>query len=150
MDKVRDRLDELVRFLTANPFELNLTEDGDIIKVTITVSPQDSGVLIGYHGEKIDALQMIVSLMVNQNALLYRPVEVDINGYREKRKQSIEDLAEKAALKAEESQREILLPPMPSHERRLIHMYLSERQTVSTYSEGQGISRRVVVRPEAE
>lgn len=115
--------------------------------VSVTVPETDSGVLIGYHGEKIDALQLIVNLILNQNAVVYTPAQVDINGYRQRRKLSLEDLANKAAGKAVDSGREILLPHLPSYERRIIHMYLQNRQDVTTYSEGEGDDRRLVVRP---
>ncbi len=110
----------------------------------------DSGALIGYHGEKIDALQLVVNLMWNQNAVVYSPVQVDINGYRARRRQTLEDLANKAAEKAVESGREILLPHLPSYERRIIHVYLESRPDVTTYSEGEGDERRLVVRPSTE
>jgi spoIIIJ-associated protein len=122
------------------------TLDGGLT-VAITVDETDSGILIGHHGEKIDALQLVINLILNQNSLVYTPVQVDINGYRERRKQSLEDLADKAATKAIESGREILLPHLPSYERRLIHLYLEAREDVTTYSEGEGEDRRLVVRP---
>lgn len=117
------------------------------VAVNIQVDEADSGALIGYHGEKIDALQLIINLMLNQHNLVYTPVQVDINGYRLRRKKSLEELADKAVTKAIESGREILLPHLPSYERRLIHMYLQAREDVTTYSEGEGEDRRLVVRP---
>jgi spoIIIJ-associated protein len=117
------------------------------LSVVITVDEVDSGILIGHHGEKIDALQLVINLILNQNNLVYTPVQVDINGYRQRRKQSLEDLANKAASKAIDSGREILLPHLPSYERRIIHMYLQGRPDVTTYSEGEGEDRRLVVRP---
>jgi spoIIIJ-associated protein len=117
------------------------------IAVTIHVDESDSGVLIGYHGEKIDSLQLVINLMFNQNNLVYTPVQVDINGYRDRRKKNLEELADKAAGKAIESGREILLPHLPSYERRIIHMYLQNSTDVTTYSEGENEDRRLVVRP---
>jgi spoIIIJ-associated protein len=91
----------------------------------------------------------VINLMFNQNNLVYTPVQVDINGYRDRRKKNLEELADKAAGKAIESGREILLPHLPSYERRIIHMYLQNRTDVTTYSEGENEDRRLVVRPTA-
>lgn len=137
----------LLEKLTFSQAEVSIEEIDGGLKVTIQTSEADSGMLIGYHGEKIDALQLIINLMLNQNSVVYTPVQVDVNGYRERRKRSLEDLADKAATKAIESGREILLPHLPSYERRIIHLYLQHRSDVTTYSEGEGEERRLVVRP---
>jgi spoIIIJ-associated protein len=85
--------------------------------------------------------------MYNNAHPVYVPVQLDINGYREKRLQALVAMAEKAAEQAVHSGREILLPALPSSERRLIHLHLQGHAEVTTYSEGVGRSRRLVVRP---
>jgi spoIIIJ-associated protein len=137
----------LLQHLTFDHAEVEYEETEESFRVTLTLPEAESGILIGYHGEKIDALQLLLGLMLNHDTVAYKPVELDVNGYRAKRRLSLEDLAEKAAQKALESGREILLPPLPSHERRLIHLYLSQNSAVTTYSEGEGQDRRLVVRP---
>ena len=138
---------QLLAQLTFTEAVVDIQEQADSLVVNITVDEKDSGVLIGYHGEKIDALQLVINLICNQNSVVYTPVQVDINGYRSRRKVALEDLADKAATKAVESGREILLPHLPSHERRIIHLYLENRTDVTTYSEGEADLRRLVVRP---
>lgn len=140
-------IQDLLTKLTFTSASVEILEVDGGIEVKIQVDEADSGVLIGYHGEKIDALQLVINLILNQNNLVYTPVQVDVNGYRDRRKKSLEDLADKATSKAIESGREILLPHLPSYERRIIHMYLQNRQDVTTYSEGEGEDRRLVVRP---
>lgn len=148
MDDIRiEKVKQLLQYMTFPSSEITAEEVDGHIKITITLPESDSGALIGYHGEKIDALQLIVNLMWNQNAVVYTPVQVDVNGYRDRRKKSLEDLADKAAQKAIESGREILLPHLPAYERRVIHVYLEKRTDVTTYSEGEGEDRRLVVRP---
>ena len=139
----------LLEALTLSHAEVNLTQNDGGILISIQLAETESGMLIGYHGEKIDALQLIVNLMLNQNQVAYIPVQVDVNGYRDRRKKTLEELADKAATKAIDSGREILLPHLPSYERRLIHVYLQDRTDVTTYSEGEGEDRRLVVRPTA-
>lgn len=142
-------LQQFMSLLTFSASEISLIDSAESTRVAITLPQEESGMLIGYHGETIDSLQLIISLMLNHGKSEYKPVEVDINGYRQGRQTAIEDLAEKAAEKALESGREIILPPLSSRERRLVHVYLSTRSDVNTYSEGEGSARRLVVRPVA-
>lgn len=148
MDDARlEKIQALLTKLTFTDAAVTLQESEDRPQILITLPETESGVLIGYHGEKIDALQLIVNLIWNQNAVVYSPIQVDVNGYRERRKKALEELANKAATKAIESGREILLPHLPSYERRTIHLFLESRTDVTTYSEGEGDDRRLVVRP---
>lgn len=141
----------LVETLIANlgfeSAEIALNHTDESIEITITLPEDESGMLIGYHGEKVDALQLIVSQMLNKNQAEYKPVQIDVNGYRQRRREALHELADKAAAKALESGREILLPPLPAGERRVIHMHLQDNPEVSTYSEGEDSGRRVVIRP---
>lgn len=141
------KIEQLLKLLTFNNAQIEVTEVDGQPSILITLPENESGALIGYHGEKIDALQLVINLIWNQNAVVYTPVQVDVNGYRARRRKSLEDLADKAATKAAESGREILLPHLPSYERRIIHLYLENRTDVTTYSEGEGEDRRLVVRP---
>ena len=119
--------------------------------IQITTPQEQSGVLIGFHGEKIDALKTILNLMINSDSEDFTPVQVNVNDYRERRQQSVEELADRAVEKALSSNREILLPPLPANERRLVHIHLKDRPDIETYSEGRGNQRRVIVSPsEAE
>ena len=145
-----EKIQQLLHQLTFENAVVEVVQQDGRDNITITLPETDSGVLIGYHGEKIDALQLIINLIWNQNALVYTPIQVDINGYRLRRKQTLEDLADKAAVKAIESGREILLPHLPSYERRIIHLYLESRSDVTTYSEGEADERRLVVRPNTQ
>jgi spoIIIJ-associated protein len=144
----QDTIQQLASLLTFPAASISIEDLEDAVKINLDVDPSESGVLIGYHGETVDALQLVVSLMVNRDAPEYKPVEVDVNGYRASREKNLQDLAAKAADNAVQSGREIILPPLSGRERRIIHLYLSTRTDVSTYSEGEGSSRRLVVRPQ--
>lgn len=127
------------------------TETGDAsLKVSLTLNPKDSGILIGRRGETIDALQLILTLIHNHQADSFTPVELDLNHYRSDRQTVLQEMADHAAENALHSGREIILPPLSSRERRLIHLHLHDRRDVSTYSEGEGPNRRLVIRPHLE
>lgn len=148
-----DALQTTKHLLTSLGFsdaQVEVSDQNDALNIVVTLSQQDSGVLIGYHGERIEALKLILSLMLNQGKSVFTPVSLDVNGYFERRAQSLYELADQAVEKASSSLQEILLPPLSGSERRLIHMYVAEKHPqVSTYSEGEGEARRLIIRPQA-
>ena len=114
----------------------------------IDLDGEDLGVLIGYHGETLSALQLILGLMVYRNLGGWVRVLVNVGDYREMREEKLTELAHRAADKVRFLQSPITLPPMSSFERRLVHTALSERgNEVVTESVGEGVERRVVVQP---
>lgn len=114
----------------------------------VDLDGEDLGVLIGYHGETLSALQLILGLMVYKNLGEWVRVLVNVGDYREMREQKLTELAHRAADKVRFLQAPITLPPMSSFERRLVHTALSERNNeVVTESVGGGSERRVVVKP---
>lgn len=150
MQSKKEIIKQLINALGFTDYQLDFSESDTEITVDLNLPQSDSGVLIGFRGEKISALQYLLSLMFNQDNIAYKPVIVDINSYYKKRQVELTTLADSAAEKAISSGREILLPPMSASDRRLIHIHLSESPDVDTYSEGEGASRRIVVRPKHE
>ena len=147
IDKLVTTVLENLTFPEAN---ISVTENKDQVGIIIEVDEEYSGMLIGYRGEKINALQLLFTLMINNESIAYRPLHLDINGYRERRHKSLFEMADSAAVNATESGREILLPPLPSYERRAIHLHLESNDKVKTYSEGEGDQRRLVIRPKSD
>jgi spoIIIJ-associated protein len=147
MKPVSDLVTQVFTHLTFPDAVVAISDSDGGLNLTVTVDETSSGILIGYRGEKINALQLLLTLMINNDAIAYQPVHIDINGYREKRHQSVREMADSAAQNAIDSGREILLPPLPSFERRIVHLHLSQNPQVETYSEGEGDDRRLVVRP---
>lgn len=127
--------------------EIAFEETEEVVKVVVSLPQSESGILIGHRGENIDSLQYLLNIMLNQDAIAFKPVNIDVNDYRKSRHDSLRDMANTAAEKALDSGREILMPPFSANERRIIHEHLADRQDITTYSEGEEPSRRVVVRP---
>ena len=113
----------------------------------LTISGADIGVLIGKRGQTLDSLQYLVNLVANRYSENYFKVYLDAEGYRERRKEALETLAERLSQKAVRTRREVKLEPMNAHERKIIHTALQNIETVSTYSEGKEPHRRIVVVP---
>ncbi len=111
----------------------------------IDFSGDDMGVLIGKRGQTLDSLQYLVSLVVNKESEEYIRVKVDTENYRQRRKDTLENLAKNIAFKVKRTKRSVSLEPMNPYERRIIHSALQNDRYVSTHSEGEEPFRRVIV-----
>ncbi len=116
-------------------------------RILIDVTAVDSGEIIGKRGSTLDALQTLASAVANTGRNKYIRVNVDCEGYRKKREETLTSLADKLAVKAIERDRKIRLEPMNPYERRVIHAALSDRDDVTTISEGKEPNRYVVIVP---
>jgi len=115
--------------------------------LNISVEGRDAGRLIGKHGQTLDAFQYLISLMVNKGSAPFINVTLDCENYRKKRKETLENLARNMAKKAKQQRRNVILEPMSSYERKIIHAALQSDKLVSTYSEGDEPYRNVVISP---
>lgn len=114
-------------------------------ELSIDLSGDDMGVLIGKRGQTLDSLQYLVSLVVNKDVDDYIRVKVDTENYRERRKETLENLAKNIAYKVKRTRRPVSLEPMNPYERRIIHSALQNDKYVTTHSEGEEPFRKVVV-----
>ena len=111
----------------------------------INLNGEDMGILIGKRGQTLDSLQYLVSLVVNKDSSDYIRVKVDTENYRQRRKETLENLAKNIAYKVKRTKRPVSLEPMNPYERRIIHSALQNDKYVTTHSEGDEPFRRVVV-----
>ena len=125
--------------------EVQVDEDEDAIMAR--VEGDDLGLLIGRHGQTIDALQLLAYRASFQGSGERKRVVVDAAGYRERRQEILSRQADSAAERALQSGNPVDLEPMTAQERRVVHNHLKERAGVETYSEGDEPDRRVVVAP---
>ena len=115
--------------------------------IHVQLETEDPGMLIGYHGDTLRSIQLILSTMVYRQTGEWVRVLVNVGDYRERRKESLERMAVSAAQRVKFSGESQLLPPMSSAERRMVHLALAEDEEVVTESEGEGNQRRVVIKP---
>ncbi len=111
----------------------------------VILEGENLGVLIGRRGETLDAIQQLTSYAVNRSASGRVRVQLDAEGYREKREQSLQHLARKVAGKVTKYRRSVTLEPMNAYERHVIHTALQDVPGVTTYSTGTEPNRRVIV-----
>lgn len=111
----------------------------------IDLNGDEMGILIGKRGQTLDSLQYLVSLVVNKNEEEYVRVKVDTENYRQRRKDTLENLARNISFKVRRNGKTVTLEPMNPYERRVIHSALQNDRYVETHSEGEEPFRRVVV-----
>ena len=113
--------------------------------ININLEGDNTGDLIGKRGQTLDALQYIVSIIVNKEKEDYYRVKLDTKDYRDRRQKTLENLAKNIATKVKKTKHKITLEPMNPYERRIIHSYLQSDKYVTTKSEGEEPNRKVVV-----
>lgn len=119
-------------------------DDGEII---LDVVGDDLGVLIGRHGRTLDSIQTLVSAITNRRLGFRYPVLVDIEGYRNRRREKLIEIARRSAERAARQGSPVDLRPMSSFERKVVHMYLRDNARVTTSSSGEEPFRHVVISP---
>jgi spoIIIJ-associated protein len=125
--------------------EVNVSEDEETIVGSI--EGEELGLLIGRHGQTIDAVQLLCFQAAHRGLPDRKRVIVDAAGYRERRREALEHRADRVTEEALSGDRPIELEPMSAAERRVIHEYLRDRPGIETYSEGDEPHRFVVVAP---
>ncbi len=116
--------------------------------VQVDVSGDDLGLLIGYHGETLEALQLLLGLMVNKEVgdEGWVPVNLDIGGWKAQRSQVLKTMVEKASSDIEGSGETSELPPMPASQRRMVHLILADFPNLTSESIGEEPNRKVIIK----
>jgi len=127
------------------PVDMEIQEKDQVLQVSL--QGPDLGVLIGRRGETLDALQYLVNLAINKNQEQKRKVILDVEGYRQRRVETLQKLAMRLADKAKQRGRSVVLEPMNSQERRIIHTALQGRDDIYTFSEGEEPFRKIIISP---
>jgi len=122
-------------------------EEGAVGPIAFDITGEDLGILIGRRGQTLASLQYIVRLILSHQVKDWLPVIIDVEGYKQRRYQSLQNLARRIAEQVQDEEAPFTLEPMPAYERRIIHITLAEHPSVTTYSIGQGESRKVVIAP---
>ncbi|WP_221567509.1 RNA-binding cell elongation regulator Jag/EloR [Alkalihalobacillus sp. TS-13] len=149
-----DPLEDAIQFLKKVASKMG-------VEVTVTVKEDEDGtilemesekiaILIGKRGQTLNALQYLTNLVANKSSDEFKRIILDAENYRERRKETLEKLAHRLASKALKINKKVSLEPMPSMERKVIHMTLKSNNKVQTSSEGSEPHRRVIISPTNE
>jgi spoIIIJ-associated protein len=118
---------------------------GEDALLNLELRGPDMGILIGKHGQTLDALQYLTNLAANRGREDWIKIKLDIESYRKRREETLNSLALRLAEKVKRRGERVVLEPMNSHERKMIHMALQDDRKIATYSEGEGSFRHVVI-----
>lgn len=150
--RVNFSLEDVARDFLNKVFQaMDITANIDIVfdeidnTMNIELSGDEMGILIGKRGITLDSLQYLVSLVVNRNTENYLKIKLDTENYRERRRETLENLAHNLAHKVRKTHRPVTLEPMNPYERRVIHSALQKDKYVETHSEGEEPYRKVVI-----
>ena len=143
-DKAREFLKQVFEAMHL-PVEIEISYDEEEKEMSINLTGDDMGILIGKRGQTLDSLQYLVSMVLNKESEGYLRVKLDTENYRARRKETLETLAKNIAYKVKRTKRSVSLEPMNPYERRIIHSALQNDKYVTTRSEGEEPFRDVVI-----
>jgi len=143
-ERVRAILEQVADALDVGG-EIGVDENDE--RILGTIDAEDVGLLIGRRGQTIDAVQLLCYRAAFRGLQERKRVVVDAAGYRQRRRDTVERQAERAAERALQTGKEIELESMPATERKIVHDHLAERSGVETFSEGDEPERCVIVAP---
>ncbi len=146
--KIKEFLENVLQKMNVGEFTVEVDTHEDAI--CLNISGEDCNSVIGYHGETLDALQYLCSLMLNGHNNGFKRVVLDTEGYRKKREKTLQKLAANLEQKVKRTGHAAKLEPMNPYERRIIHTALQNSKFVTTESEGQGNTRHVVINPKEQ
>ena len=144
VDNIREFLENVFSAMNMEvTIDIKKAEDDKVYEVEL--SGKEMGLLIGKRGQTLDSLQYLTNLAVNKHSDGYIKVKLDTEDYRQRRKDTLENLAKNIAYKVKRTKRPVSLEPMNPFERRVIHSALQGDRYVETHSEGEEPFRHVVV-----
>ncbi len=134
-------------FLTKLDIKADAAVEPNDESVEVVLETEESGIIIGYHGETLEGLQLLMSLAVSKRIGRFIRVMVDVGGYRQQRTEYLEQLVSQLKESVVSEKREKVVNSLKSWERRVVHMILKDDPDVITESEGTGRDRVLVIKP---
>ena len=145
IEETKAYIQSIARGMGITDLEMELKKEGKYI--ILHLSSEKAALLIGKRGHTLNALQQLAQLVFNKYARSFAMLKLDVENYRERRKEALEILAQRMADKAIRTHQKVQFEPMPSGERKIIHGVLSNRVDIETYSEGVEPNRYLVIVP---
>ncbi|MEI7028019.1 RNA-binding cell elongation regulator Jag/EloR [Paenibacillus sp. y28] len=149
LELLPDALEEAVQFLQdvfeAMNLEVTIEQTKDSEGTLFQLSGPEMGIVIGRRGQTLDSLQYLTNIVANRYSDKFVRIGLDAEQFRSRRKQTLEELSERLARRVIKTRKEVVLEPMSSQERKIIHSALQNHGQVKTYSKGEEPNRRVVI-----
>lgn len=147
--KVIDIIGNVLGLMEIAPEQHQVVIDSDLVKIQLFLPEEDSGMFIGHHGETINSLQLLLSLVISQRLGTWYKVKLNIGDYQERREQAILSRADQAVERAIQVRQEIVLPGLNAFERHLVHEHLSAHPDIATESRGTPPYRQLFIVPKS-
>lgn len=144
LDTIKQLASELLEKLSVGAV-VTIDEDTEGT-VNVRIETEETGLLIGYHGETLNSLQLILGAMVFHTLGDWVRIVVHVGDYREKREESLKVMTLRMAQEVVSSRQPVFMPYLSPFERRIVHMTLADHPEVKSESEGEGRERRVVIK----
>ncbi len=135
------------KFLAELELEATFSLDQNEDVVEVAMETQDSGIIIGYHGEMLESLQLVLSLVVAKKLGRFVRISIEVDGYKKNRTEYLHSLALQVKERALAEQKEQALMSLKSWERRAVHLFLQNDEEVTSESSGEGRDRVLLIRP---
>ncbi len=143
-DVARDFLDQVIK---AMGIDVTIEMSQQQESIVFNIRGENLGMLIGKHGQTLDALQYLTNLAAHRDAVDRARVIIDVEDYRKRREETLTSLAKRIAAQVKRRGDKVVLEPMTPNERKVIHMALQDDTRISTYSEGEEPYRKVIIAP---
>lgn len=143
---IKDTTQELLDLLDLDA-KFEIAEQKDNEGIDITLETEDSGIVIGYHGDMLEALQLILSLCVAKRIGKFIRISIEVGDYKKNRTDWLKNLATLTKERVLAENKEIAIPQLKSWERRVVHLLLQDDKEVGSESQGEGRDRVLIVSP---
>lgn len=148
MDKEQKHIEKIIEdVLSVLEVDGDFTFSGSEDVVEVNLETKDSGMVIGYHGEVLEALQLILSLAISKKIDRFVRVSIEVGDYKKNRTDWLENMATQTKQRVLTEKKEVALPNLRSWERRIVHVYFQDDPDVVSESVGVGRDRTLVVKP---
>ena len=148
---IKDITEKLLKLVDVDgDFEILETKDKDGESASIILNTKDTGVVIGYHGDTLESLQLILSLCVARRLERFVRISIDVGDYKKNRTEWLKTLALETKERVISEGKEMAIPELKSWERRIVHLLLEGDEEVVSESQGEGRDRVLVVRPKGK
>lgn len=148
---IKEITEKLLKLLGVDgDFEILEAKDAKEENVEIVLNTKDTGVVIGYHGDTLEGLQLVLSLCVARNLGRFVRISIDVGDYKKNRTEFLKTLALGTKERVVAEGKEIVVPELKSWERRIIHLLLEKDEDVISESQGEGRDRVLIVSPKVK
>lgn len=142
--EIKEGVAEVLKLLDIKgEFEVTENEDG----IDVNLETEDAALVIGYHGDTLESLQIILSLVISKKLGEFKRVSLEVGDYKKNRSEWLTTLAQETKERVLEEGKEVYLPDLKAWERRIVHMLLQEDSEVVSESVGEGKDRVLVIKP---